>query len=131
MDSTLILGKILAIYLIIISVIFLLRGKALKQHFLAMASKPELMMFSGILALIFGAVVITLHNDWSFGWPLIITLLGWLMIFQGIVRLSAPQWVGNKATKFLQGKGMQISVVITLVVGIILAYFSIVQPMLA
>ena len=50
-----------------------------------------LIYLSGVIALPVGLAIVATHNDWKWHWPLIITVIGWLAIVGGIVRMVAPQ----------------------------------------
>ena len=50
-----------------------------------------LIYLSGILALVMGLAIVAVHNDWKWHWPLIITVIGWLALIGGVVRMIAPQ----------------------------------------
>ena len=52
-----------------------------------------LIYLSGVLALPVGLAIIAVHNDWKWHWPLIITIIGWLALIGGTVRMIAPQFV--------------------------------------
>ena len=52
---------------------------------------PALIYIAGLLGLLGGLAIVNVHNSWDRGWPLIITVLGWLAIVGGAVRMVAPQ----------------------------------------
>ena len=52
---------------------------------------PALIYIAGFLGLLGGLAIVNVHNSWDRGWPLIITVLGWLAIVGGAVRMLAPQ----------------------------------------
>jgi len=54
---------------------------------------PALIYIAGLLGLLGGLAIVNVHNSWDRGWPLIITVLGWLAIVGGAVRMLAPQIV--------------------------------------
>jgi hypothetical protein len=54
---------------------------------------PALIYIAGFLGLLGGLAIVNVHNSWDRGWPLIITVLGWLAIVGGAVRMLAPQIV--------------------------------------
>ena len=60
--------------------------KAVGEEFL---QSRALIFVAGAMALIAGLAVVNTHNVWV-GWPLIITLLGWLMLAAGVVRMGFP-----------------------------------------
>ena len=56
-----------------------------------MLTDDSLLVLSGIIALLFGAFVVAIHNIWFLGWPLLITLLGWWSVIKGVLLLSSPK----------------------------------------
>ena len=50
-----------------------------------------LIYLSGVLALTVGLAIIAVDNDWKWHWPLIITVVGWLALIGGTVRMLGPQ----------------------------------------
>lgn len=46
---------------------------------------------SGILAFIVGAVTVTLHNEWSSAPAIVITVVGWLALAEGVLLLAVPR----------------------------------------
>lgn len=51
---------------------------------------PPVVYLSGVLLLVAGLFTIRAHNRWSGGWPVLITLLGWLAAALGLVRMAVP-----------------------------------------
>ncbi len=54
-----------------------------------MASRA-LIALAGFLALLGGLAIVNTHNVWTAGWPVLITILGWLSIIAGILRIGFP-----------------------------------------
>jgi hypothetical protein len=55
-----------------------------------LAQDQGLIFLTGILSLLGGIAIVRVHNTWTGGWPVIITVLGWLAIFGGLVRMWLP-----------------------------------------
>ncbi len=53
-------------------------------------ASDSFLFFSGIIALLLGAFVISVHNIWTAGWPVVITVIGWLSLIKGIWLLFYP-----------------------------------------
>ncbi len=51
---------------------------------------PPVVYLSGVLLLVAGLFTIRAHNRWSGGWPVLITLLGWLAATLGLTRMAVP-----------------------------------------
>lgn len=56
------------------------------------ARDQGLIFLSGILALLGGIAVVRVHNVWTGDWRIIVTVLGWLAVVGGLVRMWLPQF---------------------------------------
>ena len=56
-----------------------------------LAQNYGLVFLSGILSLLAGVAIVRVHNVWTGGWRVIVTVLGWLAIAGGLVRMWFPQ----------------------------------------
>jgi hypothetical protein len=45
----------------------------------------------GMYTLPFGLLLVIAHNHWEFGWPLAVTIGGWMMTVKGVVCFWLPQ----------------------------------------
>jgi hypothetical protein len=64
------------------------RFRALANEFLA---SPALIFLSGVVTFPAGLAIVLTHNRWVLGWPLLITLLGWLALIAGAIRILHTQ----------------------------------------
>jgi hypothetical protein len=62
--------------------------RALASEFLA---SPALMFLSGVITMPAGLAIVLAHNVWTPDWRVVITVLGWLALFGGALRIIAPQ----------------------------------------
>ena len=44
-----------------------------------------------LMILVLGLTVVTLHNVWVADWPLVITVVGWIMVLKSMIYLLLPQ----------------------------------------
>jgi hypothetical protein len=51
---------------------------------------PMLIVFAGYAAFVPGLAIVYFHNRWTFGWPVLITLVGWLSVIVGLIRMVFP-----------------------------------------
>lgn len=60
---------------------------------------PPLIYLNGLLLFVAGLSIIRVHNRWTRGWPVMITLAGWIAILGGLFRMFAPnvQQTGQNA----------------------------------
>ena len=97
--------------------------------YLAMAEQflhsHALIYLSGLLALPVGIALVLAHNVWVAGWPLIITVLGWLGIIGGVVRILVPQFVETIGTSVIEHPAtLIVGGFVVLVIGCVLSYFG-------
>jgi hypothetical protein len=45
---------------------------------------------------------VRVHNRWSGGWPVIVTVLGWLFVLGGLLRILFPTQLGPAAAGMAQ-----------------------------
>ncbi|HET7702520.1 MAG TPA: hypothetical protein VFK35_03915 [Candidatus Limnocylindrales bacterium] len=63
------------------------------------AGNPPLTYLAGLLWFLGGLAIVRLHNRWSTGWPVSITLVGWFFLLGGLFRLFLPEaQQGNENT---------------------------------
>jgi hypothetical protein len=67
----------------------LLNGTFYTALIMEAVHSPTLIYFSGLLAFAPGLAILNVHRTWS-GWPVIITIVGWLMVIGGVFRLVLP-----------------------------------------
>ena len=77
-----------------------------------------LIYLSGLLSLIAGLAIVNVHNTWTSGWGVVITVIGWLLLIGAIVRLVLPQLaIGLGTTIYGSSAAMVIVAVVSLVLG--------------
>ena len=63
------------------------------------SGNPPLTYLAGLIWFLGGMAVVRLHNRWTTGWPVTITLVGWFFLLGGLLRLFFPEaQQGNQNT---------------------------------
>lgn len=123
MTTLLFLATIMGWYLVIMSSYVLLRRKYLLVSIGEILTQPSILLLIGVVNLIIGLVLITAYNNWTLGWPIVVTLLSWLVLIGGILRLFYPEAVHLVANKFMARPELLSAVAfIMLIVGLFLLY---------
>jgi hypothetical protein len=85
--------------------------------------EPALIFLSGVLLFIAGLAIVRVHNVWSGGWPVLVTILGWLTLVGGLIRILLPTKLAEMAAGFGQNTGLiTASAILLLVVGAFLSF---------
>lgn len=88
MELSIFLARVIGLYLLIVGEIFLFRGNSIKKTLKEMTQSKGLLAFSGALSLLAGLAIVIGHPVYEWSWRVIITLIGYLAIFQGVTRLA-------------------------------------------
>lgn len=121
--ATLILAKFFGLYFLAVGIAFALNPSNLPKLYEQMRQNQIFLFFGGIIAILLGAFVVSIHNDWVAGWPVIITILGWwslikgfgLIAYPGFADLFAPMYKMQES--FYRGMG-----IVFALLGLFLAY---------
>jgi len=125
MDISIFLAKILGLYLVIISIAMFANVYKFEKIIKDMVSDNAMAFLTADLALIVGILLVVSHNIWQADWRVVITVLGWLTLFKGTIRIMFPQWTEEVSERLAQSHAIVcISATITILVGIYLCYYG-------
>ena len=99
METSIFLAKLMGPLFVAMGLAVLLHPQRIRQMGQEFIESEALIYLSGVLTLPAGLAIVNTHNIWIFGWPVIITVFGWLMILAGLSRilLSGPiKAIGSK-----------------------------------
>jgi uncharacterized membrane protein YhaH (DUF805 family) len=60
-------------------------------------SSPSVIYLNGCLLFVAGIAIVRVHNRWTGGWPVLVTLIGWLTMLGGLLRMFAPVFAQREA----------------------------------
>ncbi len=100
MDISVLLAKYLGPVMLLTGTSLLLNKHLARDVMADVLRSPALLMTAGFMALMVGLTVVIFHNLWVAGWPVIITIYGWLALLVGIVRTAFPGAIRKMANRF-------------------------------
>jgi hypothetical protein len=106
MDTSLFLAKLIGPILLSVSAAVLINMDNMRQMAADFIEHRGLIFLTGVLTLLGGLAIVITHNDWVLGWPVIITIFGWLSVIGGIFRIVFPDSVKSMGTAMLQKRGL-------------------------
>jgi hypothetical protein len=122
-DASIFLARLLGPALLVMGAGLLVNrdnSRALAREFL---DSPALIYLAGLIALALGLALVLTHNVWEFRWPLIITILGWLSLIAGILRIVFPATVMRLGERLIATDGWApVAGIIYLVLGAWLSF---------
>ena len=67
-----------------------------------LAQDHGLIILSGMIMLVAGIAIVRIHNVWTGGWPVIVTVFGWLAVVGGLARM----WFAELAAPIVSAVGI-------------------------
>ena len=123
MEVSFFLAKIFGIYLIITALAVMVNKDHYKAAYKELKRDRIETHSMGAIALILGLLVVGFHNIWV-GWPVLITLIGWVMLIKGVMALVAPDMLLKFAKDMGVPDALQIYGFAGVVVGSFLVYLG-------
>jgi hypothetical protein len=110
--------------LIVLAAALLINLHSISALVEAVSHDPALVLLSGVLSFVAGLAIVRVHNHWAGDWAVLVTILGWLLLIGGLVRMLFPIWLAGMAASFGQRTGFIAGEagVVLLLIGAFLSY---------
>jgi hypothetical protein len=119
------LAKLLGPILVVVAAGVLMNRKSLGALAPGLLGNPALLFLLGFLDFVSGLAIVLIHNVWVADWWIIITLLGWLLLVRGMVRILISDQVKPYGAKMLKNPNPATgSLAVTIGLGVALSYFG-------
>ena len=122
MELSLFLAKLFGIYLLIMGVLWAVRGDVISEVIEELFASRPMLCLSGLLALTVGIAMAIGHSIWELNWRGLITLIGYLSIAKGIARIGFPELPRKAAGFLLKGTTSWIWISLVLILGAYLTW---------
>jgi hypothetical protein len=125
METSLFLARLLGPILLTVSAALLINPVNMRAMATDFLEHRGLIFLAGILTLLGGLAIVLSHNVWEFGWPVLITIFGWLSVIGGVFRVVFPDSVKSIGQSMLEKPGILTGVaVVEGLIGAWLCYFG-------
>ena len=115
-------AQVLGLWLFLVALAILVNNQRFRKTLTETLSDHGLMSFSGTINLAVGLLIVVSHNIWVTDWPVVITLVGWVLILQGVMRLFWPESYAKFMKDLMAKNGYTIMNWIWLLVGLYLIW---------
>ncbi len=96
MDISIFLAQIIGAYMLITSLSALVKRKTFMQVMKEMARNTHAILLIAALEVILGLILVSTHNIWDGTWHVLITVIAWLVLLEGVFYLFVKQSVVAK-----------------------------------
>ncbi len=124
MDVSHFLAKVVGIYMILAGLLVALKHHSLREMINEYFNSPALVMIGGMMSVIIGLLLVVSHNVWELNWKIVITLMGYLTLFKGILHWFFTESAASWASKFSAGKFNLYASIVMIMLGIYLTYIG-------
>ena len=90
MQTSIFIARLLGPVVVVAGLAGLVNPKAVQEMGQEFLASRALIFIAGVLALVAGLAIVNTHNLWTAGWPVIITVFGWLAVLGGVLRMAFP-----------------------------------------
>ena len=118
METSIFLAKFWGWYLIIFFLVLSFNPKRIRQIFEDLKDQKFVILLA-FVAIVIGLLNILFHNTWESDWTIIITLMGWGVLLEGLLLLAFPNLIA-KWLEYIHIKLVQVIYVLMFLVGIFL-----------
>lgn len=122
MEISIFMARIIALIYIPIGIAMLTGQIKGKEMIASYEKSPLLALWVGIFAVIAGTFLVSYHNIWVKGWPVVITILGWVAVIEGVLFIAFPKPMLKAGKKI--SKNEKVWSVFALAFGLLLGYFG-------
>lgn len=124
MSTSILIAKLLGLMYVFVGLGMLLSGKYYKKMFDSFIKELGAVYIGGLMALVVGFLIVTYHNVWQ-GWPILVSLIGWLALIKGFMLLVLPEVFMDKfKSMFKTAKCVNWVGVFALLLGAVFCYFG-------
>ena len=125
MANTAFLAQFMGAFVIIMGTSMLFRRRLVTSVFDEVFSSRAITYIVGILEVIGGVLIVLSHNIWSGSLATAVTILGWLLLIEGVIYLVASsRFLKKIALRFHNKKAYYTFAVFYILIGIYLMYAS-------
>src|SRR5271163_2787194 len=125
MVASIFLARLLGPIFLIVGASILFNPKVFRDIAADVVRSVTLVYLFGLMDFAAGLAIVITHNVWLASWPVLITLIGWLLLIRGTVRVLIPETVMGFAAKVLGNtQFIPVAGVVTGIIGLVLCYFG-------
>jgi hypothetical protein len=125
MQTSVFLAKLLGPLLLAVGAGILLNPKAFRTMASEVVRSVTLVYLFGLLDFAAGLAIVLTHNVWVASWRVLITLIGWLMLIRGALRILIPETIMRYAAGIIRNKQLvPVAGAVTGILGLVFCYFG-------
>lgn len=122
METSIFLAKVIGLSGAISTLAIIIRYKAFMEMEDQASKNPVILYLSGFTFIILGSLLVSSHQVWIRDWRVVITVIGWLLLIKGVLRIFFPELVIKLLAKKKNNHHFMIVEIFVLLVSLYLVY---------
>jgi hypothetical protein len=123
--TSIFLARLLGPLLLVPGIGLLLTPRMFRAMATELIGSVLLIYLFGLIDFTAGLAIVLTHNVWVANWRVLITLIGWLLLIRGAIRILAADRLKPFAAKLFRNKLLiPVSGGVMVILGLILCYFG-------
>lgn len=103
MDITILVAKILGVYLVVSGLFIFFRGKTLPHILRDFFAHPAIVYLTGVILIFLSSMYLIQYNVWDGTWRTLVTFFVWLVMLKGLGYIFLPKMLDEMAVKRFRG----------------------------
>ena len=125
MQASIFIAKVLGPCYFIVGIGMLLNRRYFQKVLEDYFKNAALVFFTGMAPLVFGLVIVILHNTWVANWTVLITIFGWAGIIKGVWLMLFPGSMAKMIEAYIKNPSLLMAhSVLAVVLGLFLSYMG-------
>ncbi len=125
MTTSIFLANLIGPFALALGLALVFQGTGFRAFASEFMASPALIFLSGVITLPAGLAIVLTHNVWTPDWRVVITIVGWLAVVTGAIRMIVPQQAAAKARGVIaQPLIPKIGAAIWLAIGALLCFYG-------
>jgi hypothetical protein len=125
MTTSIFLARLIGPFALALGLALVFQGTGFRAFASEFMASPALIFLSGVITLPAGLAIVLTHNVWTPDWRVVITIVGWLAVVTGAIRMIVPQQAAAKARVVIaQTLVPKIGAAIWLAIGALLCFYG-------
>jgi hypothetical protein len=124
-QASIFLARLLGPLLLLPGIGLFINPRAFRTMAAEVVGSITLVYLFGLMDVAAGLAIVLTHNVWAASWRVLITLIGWLLLVRGAVRVLATDWIMGYAARIIRNDRLYpVSGGVLVILGVVLSYFG-------
>ncbi|MDE2399949.1 MAG: hypothetical protein KGL67_03005 [Patescibacteria group bacterium] len=99
MDITILVAKILGIYLVVSGLFLIIKGKTIPHLLQDFFDHPAIVYLTGVILLFLSSIYLLQYNVWDGTWRTLVTVFVWMVLAKGLAYIFMPEILNQNFVK--------------------------------